>query len=120
MENLYAQALWDLLQKGANPKDAVAKIHRSLAVRGRGALMPRVGRAFERLAKREAQKTRSVLVVARKSDEARARKESGTTTAEISVDESIIGGWQLYDRGHFRDESWKSALLSIYNNATQK
>lgn len=120
MEKAYAQALMQLIQKGEKPKEAVAKIHKVLTETGRSSLMPAVGRAFERLAQREAQKNRSVLVVARKSDEMKARKESGAKSAELSVDESLIGGWQLFDRGEMRDESWKSALLSIYHNATTK
>jgi F0F1-type ATP synthase delta subunit len=118
MEKAYAQALWDLIQKGEKPKEAVVKIHKALESRGRVTLMPAIGRAFERLAQREAQKNRSVLVVARKSDEAKARKASGASDAELKVDETIIGGWQLFDKGQLRDESWKSALLSIYNSAT--
>jgi F0F1-type ATP synthase delta subunit len=119
MEQAYAQALWDLIQKGEKPKEAVTKIQKALAGKGRATLMPAVGRAFERLAQREAQKNRTVLVVARKSDEAKARRESGAKEAELTVDESIIGGWQLFDKGTLRDESWKSALLSIYNSATR-
>jgi F0F1-type ATP synthase delta subunit len=119
LEKTYARALWELLQKGEKPKEAVTKIHAALQQKGRAALMPAVGKAFERLAQREAQKNRSVLVVARKSDESRARRESGAKEAELSVDESIIGGWQLFDRGVLKDESWKSALLSIYNGATR-
>jgi F0F1-type ATP synthase delta subunit len=120
MEKAYAQALWDLIQKGEKPSVAVTKIQKYLAEKGRAALMPAVGRAFERLAQREAQKNRSVLVVARKSDEAKARRESGGKDAEVTIDESIIGGWQLFDKGVLRDESWKSALVNIYNSATQK
>lgn len=119
MEQAYAQALWELIQKGDKPKEAVTKIQKALADKGRAALMPAVGKAFERLAQREAQKNRSVLVVARKSDEAKARRESGAKDAELTIDESIIGGWQLFDKGSLRDESWKSALVSIYNNATR-
>lgn len=119
MEQAYAQALWELLQKGEKPKEAVTKIQKALELKGRAALMPAVGKAFERLAQREAQKNRSVLVVARKSDETKARRESGAKEAELSIDESIIGGWQLFDKGALRDESWKSALVSIYNNATR-
>lgn len=119
MEQAYAQALWELIQKGEKPKEAVHKIHKALEERGRASLMPAVGRAFERLAQREAQKNRSVLVVARKSDEAKARRESGAHDAELSVDETLIGGWQLFDKGQLIDESWKSALLSMYNRATQ-
>ena len=119
LEQTYAQALWELLQRGEKPKAAVTKIHEALARSGRGALMPSIGRAFERLAQREALKNASVLVVARKQDESRARKESGAKDAELRIDESIIGGWKLFHNGQMRDESWKSALLSIYNSATQ-
>lgn len=120
MEKAYAQALLQLIQEGEKPSAAVAKIHKALEKSGRTALMPAVGRAFERLARREAQKNRSVLVVARKSDEGKARKESGAKDAELSIDESLIGGWQLFDKGEMRDESWKSALMTIYSNATTK
>lgn len=119
MELAYAKALWELLQKGEKPKEAVTKIHSALEKRGRASLLPAVGRAFERLAQREALKHRSVLVVARESDEAKARKESGAQTAELAVDETLIGGWRLFSRGELRDESWKSALLSIYTNAVE-
>ncbi len=118
MEQAYAQALYELIQKGDKPKDAVTKIHSALVRRGRSALMPAVGKAFERLAQREAMKNRSVLLVARKSDEAKARKESGAADAELKIDETLIGGWKLFDKGELIDESWKSALLSIYHNAT--
>ena len=119
MEKVYAQALWGLIQKGVAPKEAVTKVQAALSQTGRAALMPAVGRAFERLAQREAQKSRSVLVVARKSDEQTARKVTGAHDAELHVDESIIGGWQLFEKGQLKDESWKSALLSIYNRVTQ-
>lgn len=118
MEKAYAQVLFDLIQKGEKPKDAVHKIHTQLASRGRAALMPAIGRAFERLVQRDAMRNRTVLVVARKKDEAQARKASRSEDAELKIDESIIGGWILYDKGIMRDESWKSALLSIYTNAT--
>lgn len=119
MEKAYAQTLWFLLEKGDKPKEAVAKVRHALAARGRAALLPAVGRAFERLAQRQIQKNTSVLVVARKGDEATARKASGARDAELRVDSSLIGGWQLFNNGELRDESWKSALLSIYNNAVK-
>ena len=115
MEKAYAQVLWELLQKGERPKEAVTKIHLALAARGRVSLMPAIGRAFQRLAQREAQKNRSVLVVAKKQDESKARRESDAKVAELKIDETLIGGWKLFDKGQLIDESWKSALLSIYN-----
>ena len=120
IEHSYAQALFALLQKGEKPKAAVTKIHAALEKSGRASLMPSIGRAFERLAQREALKRASVLVVARKQDEGRARRESGAKDAELRIDETIIGGWKLFDKGQMRDESWKSALLSIYNAAVRE
>lgn len=119
MEKAYAQVLFDLIQKGEKPKEAVHKLHEALASRGREKLMPAIGKAFERLVQRDALKNRTVLVIARAKDEAKARLESGAKDAEIKIDQSIIGGWILYDKGTMKDESWKSALLSMYNGATR-
>lgn len=119
MEKAYAAALWKLVKSGTDPKEAAAKIRDALTRRGRASLLPAVSRALQRLAWREAQKNRSVLVVARKADEERARTESGAKTADMEVDHSLIGGWRFFHKGEMRDASWKTALLHIYQNATR-
>ena len=119
MHLAYAQALWELIQKGEKPKEAVTRIHDVLATNGRAALMPAVGRAFERLAQRETQKNRSMLVVARRGDEAAARKAFGAKDAELCIDETLIGGWQLFDKDRLTDVSFKKYLLDIYSNSVK-
>ena len=116
--DLYAHALLSLVKRGMKPSDAVAAVKRLLNSQGRAALMPHIARAFERIAERDAQKERSVLIVAQHSDVAKAQKESGVKDAEIVVDKDIIGGWRLESKERLVDASWKTGLLSMYNRAT--
>ena len=118
MDKSYAQALWSVIEGGMDPKRAVQSLLDALQKRGRAALLPQIGRTFMRLAMREMQKNRSVLVVAHSRSEKSARKESGAKDAELIIDENLVGGWRLEDKQLLRDASWKSALLSIYNRAT--
>ncbi|RJQ35384.1 hypothetical protein C4568_01040 [Candidatus Parcubacteria bacterium] len=127
MEKAYAQALWVMVEKGRTPHEAVAALKRMLEARGRASLFPKIGRAFARLAAKEASKNSFTLTVARQKDAQKAVKEVekvltdlkiGETDLYEEVDESLIGGWRLQGRGLLIDNSWKSALLSIYNRAT--
>lgn len=119
MQNSYATALWKTIQSGTDVKRAAQLLREALVRRGRVSLLPQIARSLARLAAREAQKNRSVLIIARKSDEKVARKESGAHEAELALDESLIGGWRLESGELVRDTSWKSSLLSIYNLSTK-
>lgn len=116
---VYAHALMRLIEKDQKPADAVKKMHQLLEREGRTALMPAIGRAFERLASRAANRERNLLTIARKNDEAKARKESGAKEADIVIDESMIGGWRLEANEMLQDASWKNHLLTIYQNSTR-
>ena len=127
MENSYAQALWKMIQNGSKPKEAVAKLREVLAVRGRGALLPKIARAFARLAARQEASSKMTLTVAREKDARAAAKEVEKILAahKISdvelceeVDESLIGGWRLEGRGLLVDTTWKKSLVDMYNAAT--
>lgn len=133
METAYAQALWKLVQGGPGraamtPHAAVKAVREKLERDGRVSLMPRVRRAFARLAEREANKNTMVLTVAREKDERTAKSAAKEVLAslgandlpkeagfETRVDDTIIGGWRLEGRGVLVDNSYKSKLLSIYN-----
>ena len=128
MEATYAQALWQMIERGTTPKKAVDALHKSLVARGRQALMPRIGKAFARLAARDGERSGLVLSVAHEKDERKAMREAKEVLAEMNapkesialkVDESLIGGWRLEGSEHLIDASWKKHLLSIYNRATQ-
>lgn len=127
MEHSYAQALWQMIEKGIKPKEAVAKIHEALERRGRASLLPKVGRAFARIAARESAKRAVVLSVANEKDAAGAKRElkhvldeMGVEAGDIEVclDETLIGGWRLEGRERLYDASYKKSLLSVYNRAT--
>ena len=128
MEQAYASALWEMIQKGKAPHEAVALLRESLQEKGRTALIPKIARAFKRLADRESRKNTMKLTVAREKD-MRAALEAAKhvllkegvkeTDLEASVDENLIGGWRLEGRGVLVDNSWKKSLITIYNRATK-
>jgi F0F1-type ATP synthase delta subunit len=128
MEQAYAQALWQMVEKGKTPQEAVGALKKLLDVRGRAALLPRIAKAFRRLAAREAGRNNFTLTVAREKDAKSALRAVEKVLTELKiadvdvcevVDESLIGGWRLEGRGVLIDNSWKKALLSIYNRVTQ-
>ncbi len=129
METAYAQALWNMLADGSTPAKAIRAIRDVLTVHGREALLPRIARAFTRLAQREAQKSDIVLTVARDADIPAAKRQTKPLLAELGadtqdlktcVDDTLIGGWRLEGREHLVDSSHKKDLLSIYSHATTR
>ncbi|HEY4521285.1 MAG TPA: F0F1 ATP synthase subunit delta [Candidatus Paceibacterota bacterium] len=128
MERQYAEALLAVIEKGMTPREAVIALKKTLENRGRLFLLPKIAKAFERLAAKEANKNTLTLTVARQKDARKALSEVQNVLAEIktgdvdlceTVDESLIGGWRLEGKGHLVDQSWKRALLSIYNLVTK-
>ena len=126
MEQAYAQALWQMVEGGMTPSKAVHALEAALKQHGRVALLPRIARAFERLAERDARKNDLVLTVAREKDLAHAKKEAAQMLSSLGiessdlktqVDDSIIGGWRLEGKEHLVDASYKKQLLDIFNSA---
>ena len=127
MEFAYAQALWKMVESGMSPVKAVHALRDLLKARGRETLMPRVGRAFARIAEREGKRTGVTLSVAREKDERAAKSAVKTILQEIGVepkevnilvDDSLIGGWRLEGRETLVDASYKSELQKLYNRVT--
>ena len=127
MEEAYAQALWDIVERGMQPQKAVELLHRSITARGRQGLMGGIARALQRLADRTEKAEGITLTVAREKDLHTARhkaKEAFSSVAENghmkeTVDESLIGGWRLEGKGVLVDESFKKQLMTLYNRATK-
>ncbi len=135
MENAYAQALWKMLQNGPSdgrqgmkPKEALHALHESLMRSGRQGLLPKIGRAFAKIAERDQARTNIVLTVAREKDEHTAQKEAKDILSKMNidsvdvtgrVDDSLIGGWRLEGRERLVDASFKKQLLTLYNRATR-
>ena len=128
MEHEYAQALWQMIEKGIKPPEAIAAIRRDLQGKGRLVLLPKIARAFARIAAREQRRNTMTLSIARKKDMAHALKgaknvllEQGIVETDVceELDETLIGGRRLEGRGILVDRSWKKSLLSVYNAATK-
>lgn len=128
MEKAYAQVLWQMIEKGAKPKEAIAQLHWALQRAGRENLLPRIAHAFKRVALRHARRNEIVLSVARTKDGEKAKREVKEILAELDaragdltlrVDDTLIGGWRLEGRERLHDASFKKQLLSLYNRATQ-
>jgi F0F1-type ATP synthase delta subunit len=127
MENAYAQALWNVIEKGMNPQDAVRALHDKLKAEGRAVLLPRIAHAFSRLARTESNRQVVTLTIADKAHEHTAAKDAIAASAtshlaekdiEVHVDPSLIGGWRLEGREQLIDASYKKHLLAIYTAAT--
>jgi len=129
MENAYAQVLWRLIQAGKTPHDAVIALRAVLVTDGREVLLPRIGKAFERIARREMAKSRITLSIAREKDEHHAKAEAKNALEKlglsdkdihVQIDEDLIGGWRLEGGEYLVDESYRKHLLSIYNRSTNE
>lgn len=128
MEKAYAQALWRAIANGMEPKKAVHSLRDMLVREGRAELLPRIGKALERIAEREGKKNDVVLTVAKDSDTAAAKRhvhdfiaEFGVTPHDLKtvVDGSLIGGWRLEGNEKLIDASYKRRLLDLYSRVTR-
>jgi F0F1-type ATP synthase delta subunit len=128
MEESYAQALMSLIEGGMEPREALHALVESLKIRGREALLPRIARAFERIAAREMKKNAVIVSVAHEKDANGAKKEvkplleeigADSKEVEIRIDESLIGGWRFEGKGVLVDNSFKKSLLDMYNLAVR-
>lgn len=128
MEQAYAQALWQTIESGTEPKKALQGLIESLKAHRREALLPRIARAFERFAAREMRKNALVLTIAREKDEHAATHairevlkglDAAPHDLVVRIDDSLIGGWRLEGKGMLVDLSFKKQLLEMYNHATK-
>jgi F0F1-type ATP synthase delta subunit len=116
MEKLYAQVLWRILDNGMDHAHAVSSLAKVLKRDGRMALMPKIAKAFRRIAQAQAAKSPRIFV-ARSAEITHAQKASGHPNASVTVDETLIGGWRLESAESIIDRSFKKYLLDIYNAA---
>jgi len=122
MEETYAQALYRAIAQGTEPAKAIHALAARLKREGRSALLPRLARAFARVAQREGARSRAVLYVAREKDAAKAQeaaaKYAKTQKHDVLVDETLIGGWRLEQEDRLVDASYKSYLLELFERVT--
>lgn len=126
MESAYAQALWQVVEKGTAPAKAIGALREMLERQGREKLLPKIARAFARIYERERLRHGLVLYVAREGDArsaadaaARAVQEMrvAATEFDVRIDDSLIGGWRLEGGGVLVDKSYRKQLLDMYNRS---
>ena len=116
---VYAKAIFDLVQGGKSVDSVVSGLLKSLRARGALALLPKVLSAYRRL-ESKASTYNATLTVAREADSAEAIKLAGVgPDTNVIVDESLIGGYRLEEAGKLLDNSFKAKLLQAYRNATK-
>jgi len=110
------------------PKEAVHALQELLTKLGRQSLLPKIGRAFAKIADREESRTGVTLSIAREKDSRTAHKEvkellsnmgAESENVTVRIDDSLIGGWRLEGGEVLVDSSFKKHLLSIYNLVTK-
>lgn len=125
MPEMYAEALWQAIERGTKPKNAVESLSLLLEREGRMNLLPRIKGALARIASREASRRNISLSVAREKDIRSALKEVAPLLVQMeaardgvvtNVAPELIGGWRLEGRNQLVDKSFKNQLLSIYKN----
>lgn len=133
MENDYAEALRQMVtdspgRKAMTAGKAVRALRETLSAHGRMGLLPRIARAFARLAERERARGDVTLSTARSVDTKRALREASRALKDMGVkgrnvvsrvDEHLVGGWRLEGRERLLDASYKKHLLSIFENVTR-
>ncbi len=122
MEHAYAQALYRAIQNGLEPKKAIAALTERLQRESREALIPRVARAFSRIAQRESAKGATRVYVAHEKDTNAALEATARYTKaikhDVHVDKTLIGGWRIEAGDTLVDNSFKKHLLDIFNRVT--
>ncbi len=125
MEKSYAQALFQLIEGGMKPHDALAQLRETLERHGRSALLPKIGKAFQRLAEKALAGKEVRLIVADEKDAKLAVKEAAEALElsdgdmRVCTDTSLIGGWRIETKELLMDASYKQYLLSVFNAATR-
>jgi len=108
------------------PAKAVHELFELLKHTGREALMPRIAKAFARIAEREGAKQAMTISVAREKDERHAKSVAKEVLAKLGVeakellvrvDDSLIGGWRAEGREVLVDRSYKRRLVDLFNKS---
>lgn len=119
MERAYAQALWIKIKAGEKPSHAIQALYRVLTTQGRTALIPKISRAFERIALRDNAQHAMTLTIADSAHERTAKAHMASMmdsapSVTTVVDSSVIGGWRLEGDGLLLDNTHKKHLTELY------
>ncbi|XKT75052.1 MAG: hypothetical protein ACJKSS_02700 [Patescibacteria group bacterium UBA2103] len=113
----YSKALKEALQDKtpAEQKKVLAQFLSRIKRMRHAKLLPAI---LSQLEKGDGNKGKELLVVGKRKDVARARKEAGTKVGAV-INKDLIGGWQHYKDGILTDTSYKRSLVELYRNITK-
>lgn len=120
LERTYATALQNALSQGTDAAKLVDGLVAHLKATGRMKLLPRIKKMLVE-AQARSKKNSAVLEIARKEDEVSAIAEArleGVEATEIKINDSLIRGWRVRDKGLLVDRSAKSSLIELYRHIT--
>lgn len=120
MEKVYAEAINNVVAKGAKEEAVFESLKSHLSATGRVKLLPRILYELRALSARKG-KVAATVEVARESDAAAAlkeAKEAGIDADAAVVNDSLITGWRAKKEGVLIDRSGKRALIDLYRRIT--
>lgn len=121
LAHAYAVALNRAIRSGTNESKACDALVATLVREGKQALLPTILRAYERLTFAQ-KRSGTTITVAKESDTNIARthckKIFNTEDAVVRIDDTIIGGYAIEHNSKRIDNTYKSALLSMYRSIT--
>ena len=83
METAYTQALWEMVEKGMQPKKAVHALREVLVRQGRVSLLPKIGHAFVKLAERERARSEEVHTKKKRKKKKKKKKKNNKNKKKI-------------------------------------
>ena len=120
MQAVYAKALQKLIDAGHAEAEAVEKLVKHLAERGRVKLLAGIRRELRAVEARK-RLTAPLVEAASEGEKHAARqgaKEAGIEATEVVVNPSLIRGWRARKGGTLVDRSGKRALIDLYQKIT--
>lgn len=125
MTNNYAQAIFELLQKGQSVDQVLTNVKQVMSIRGHAKLFGAVLKAVVVLLEQNETKKHAVVVVASKGTNASPDIKTALSVLDavdaktvIFVDETIIGGSVVTYQSQQIDQSYKTALKNLYQTIT--
>ncbi len=126
MKAAYVTAVTNLLTTGSEPESILRGLKQTLETRGHTQLYRPVLEETARVLAERSKKQAPKLTLARTSDETKlaatiadAMRTLGVSENPIPrVDDSIIGGFKLEHNHRQLDQSYKTALLTLYRAIT--
>lgn len=125
MHASYTSAVMNLINDGHSPKAVFAGLSRVLEARGHERLLPRITRMVLREVSRRSDGSKSQVVVATPADAdsdlvaSLCKELEIVDKPQVVIDDTVIGG-ALVRANHTQiDATYKTALITLYQNITK-